>query len=76
MCRSRSIPTRTSRSRDPVTIGVPTDVERTEIAVRYLGDELGRRYASDTDGTLSVAVRITPERWLTTDYAKFDVPVG
>jgi PPOX class probable F420-dependent enzyme len=60
----------------PVTIGAPTDAERTEIAVRYLGDELGRRYASDTDGTLAVAVRITPERWLTTDYAKSDVPVA
>lgn len=60
----------------PITIEEAIDDERTAIAVRYLGEELGRRYASSTDGTASIAVRIPPERWRTTDYAKFDDPAG
>lgn len=58
----------------PVAIDDATDVERTDIAIRYLGDELGRGYVSSTDGTPMVAVRITPERWRTTDYAKMETP--
>jgi PPOX class probable F420-dependent enzyme len=39
------------------------------IAIRYLGDELGRQYAADNPVTdESVVARLTPERWLTTDY--------
>lgn len=39
------------------------------IAVRYLGDELGRQYAAANPTTeQSVVARLTPERWLTTDY--------
>lgn len=45
------------------------DEDITEMAVRYLGDELGRRYAADNPVTdESVVARLTPERWLTTDY--------
>ena len=54
----------------PVAIDDATDVERTDIAIRYLGDELGRGYVASTNGTAMVAVRVTPERWRTTDYAK------
>jgi PPOX class probable F420-dependent enzyme len=60
----------------PVAIDDAATDERTEIAVRYLGDELGHRYVSSTDGAQMVAVRITPERWLTADYAKVDDPAG
>ena len=39
------------------------------IAIRYLGDELGRQYGADNPVTdESVVARLTPERWLTTDY--------
>lgn len=39
------------------------------IAVRYLGEELGRQYAEANPVTPdSVVARLTPERWLTTDY--------
>jgi PPOX class probable F420-dependent enzyme len=39
------------------------------MAIRYLGDELGREYAADNPVTdESVVARLTPERWLTTDY--------
>lgn len=59
----------------PVSIADATETERTAIAVRYLGDELGRGYVSSTDGSAMVAVRLTPERWRTTDYAKMTNPV-
>lgn len=41
------------------------------MAVRYLGDEMGRQYAAANPPTDdSVVGRLTPERWLTTDYGK------
>jgi PPOX class probable F420-dependent enzyme len=57
----------------PVTIGTP-EFERDvrQLAVRYLGEQLGEWYlqktAGERDGT--VLVTITPERWLTVDYTK------
>jgi PPOX class probable F420-dependent enzyme len=43
------------------------------MAIRYLGDELGRQYAADNPVTdESVVARLTPERWLTTDYGATD----
>ena len=42
-----------------------------EMASRYLGPELGRWYADNNASTEdSVVVRLTPERWLTKDFAK------
>lgn len=39
------------------------------LAVRYLGDEMGRQYAdANPPSADSVVARLTPERWLTTDY--------
>jgi PPOX class probable F420-dependent enzyme len=41
------------------------------MAVRYLGDELGRQYAdANPSSDVSVVARLTPERWLSTDYGK------
>lgn len=41
------------------------------MAVRYLGKKLGARYAvQNPPDEQSVIARITPERWLTTNYAK------
>ena len=60
----------------PLAIDDATEVERTQIAVRYLGDDLGLGYVSSTDGDAMVAVCITPERWRTVDYAKMPNPVG
>lgn len=51
-----------------ITTG-PHDV--TDLAIRYLGPDLGRQYAAvnpPNDGT--AVVRVTPERWLTCDYGK------
>ena len=53
----------------PVTL-THDDRDIRSIAVRYLGEELGSRYAADNRPTDdSVVVRLTPERWLTTDYS-------
>lgn len=41
------------------------------MASRYLGPEMGRWYADNNPSTEeSVLVRLTPERWLTADFAK------
>lgn len=40
------------------------------MAVRYLGEELGRQYASNSVGPDDIVVRLHPERWFSVDYAK------
>jgi nitroimidazol reductase NimA-like FMN-containing flavoprotein (pyridoxamine 5'-phosphate oxidase superfamily) len=49
------------------------DEERRDMAYRYLGQEFGDLYlkATEDDAADSIVVRMTPERWRTTDYAKF-----
>lgn len=46
--------------------------ERRAVAHKYLGPELGDLYIEATGGDASgsIVVRMTPERWRTTDYAK------
>jgi nitroimidazol reductase NimA-like FMN-containing flavoprotein (pyridoxamine 5'-phosphate oxidase superfamily) len=46
--------------------------ERKALAYRYLGREFGDMYmeATESDAADSVVIRMRPERWLTTDYAK------
>jgi PPOX class probable F420-dependent enzyme len=41
-----------------------------QMAVRYLGEEMGKGYAEANAQGDSVRVVIRPERWLTVDYAK------
>lgn len=54
----------------PVTVAhEQRDVE--PLAIRYLGDKIGRQYAAaNPPSGDSVVARLTPERWLTTDYSK------
>jgi PPOX class probable F420-dependent enzyme len=40
------------------------------MAVRYLGEELGRQYASTSVGPDDILIRLHPERWFSVDYAK------
>jgi nitroimidazol reductase NimA-like FMN-containing flavoprotein (pyridoxamine 5'-phosphate oxidase superfamily) len=60
----------------PVTSITAADLERDlrPMAHRYLGKELGDGYIEATGGAASKAesilIRMRPERWLTTDYAK------
>jgi uncharacterized protein len=57
----------------PATIGTP-DFERDmrEMALRYLGEQVGEMYlqmtAGERDG--AILVTVTPEHWLTVDYSK------
>jgi nitroimidazol reductase NimA-like FMN-containing flavoprotein (pyridoxamine 5'-phosphate oxidase superfamily) len=58
----------------PLTaLGEPLKAEeRRAMAYRYLGPEIGDLYLEATaeDAVHSVVFRMTPERWLTTDFAK------
>jgi PPOX class probable F420-dependent enzyme len=40
------------------------------MAIRYLGDELGRGYAAGGTATDEIRIRLRPERWFSVDYAK------
>ncbi|MEZ4494590.1 MAG: pyridoxamine 5'-phosphate oxidase family protein [Dehalococcoidia bacterium] len=54
----------------PVSISPkPPEGATKAMAIRYLGPEMGARYAAGGDGE-SLWVTLTPERWLTTDYGK------
>lgn len=57
----------------PVTFGDATLEERTEMAVRYLGDELGKAFI-ESSAPDSLRVSLTPQRWRTVDYAKLPPP--
>jgi hypothetical protein len=54
-----------------VEFGDAPDEVRLDLATRYLGAELAAAYVAATAGADSVLVRLRPERWRTTDYAKF-----
>lgn len=52
----------------PVTLA-HEDFDTAEMAVRYLGPEMGRWYVENTPRTPdSVVVHLRPEQWLTVDY--------
>ena len=40
------------------------------MAIRYLGEEMGRGYAANSVGPDDIRIRIRPERWFSVDYAK------
>ncbi len=40
------------------------------MAIRYLGDDMGRAYAAGSDTADEIRIRIRPERWFSVDYAK------
>lgn len=46
------------------------DADTLHMAIRYLGEEMGRGYAAANAEGESVRVTIRPDRWLTVDYAK------
>jgi PPOX class probable F420-dependent enzyme len=48
-----------------------TDDARLDIATRYLGADLAAGYVASTAGADSLLVRLQPQRWRTTDYAKY-----
>ena len=40
------------------------------MAIRYLGEEMGRGYAAGDTASDEIRIRIRPDRWFTVDYAK------
>lgn len=40
------------------------------MAIRYLGDELGRTYASGETASDEIRIRLRPERWFSVDYSQ------
>lgn len=57
------------------TTEVGTDDERTRrLAIRYLGEALGTRYADSLRGTRLVIVRVRPDRIISWDYGRGDNP--
>ncbi len=60
----------------------PVDFERDvrAMALHYYGAEMGEQYLQMIGGPAGVAndilVRVKPERWLTVDYSKLELPAG
>ena len=54
----------------PVSIEPSTEEFRLELALRYLEADLARGYVESTASENHVLVRLSPQRWWTTDYAK------
>ena len=52
------------------TIEPQADGDTLQMAIRYLGEEMGRGYAEANAAGESVRVTIRPDRWLTVDYGK------
>jgi len=40
------------------------------MAIRYLGEEMGRGYAASSTGPDDILIRLHPDRWFSVDYAK------
>jgi len=57
----------------PVSSLDPAAGEILPMAVRYLGEEMGRTYANASEQEENVVVRMKPENWLAVDYAKSDL---
>jgi len=54
----------------PAVIEEITPDERRQLARRYLGREQGDAYIDSIPGGDEVAIRITPERWMSVDFGK------
>jgi len=60
-----------------VSVEGPVEIDRIDaddrapieaMAIRYLGDEMGRGYAAQAAGDDEVRIRLRPERWYSVDY--------
>lgn len=55
---------------DVTSIDEATDAEVRQIAIRYLGEAEGNAFADNSLSPTSIAIRMRPTRWLSTDYSK------
>ncbi len=53
---------------DPLGTDAHAAVE--PMAIRYLGEEMGRGYAANGSAPDEIRIRLRPERWYSVDYAK------
>ena len=51
-------------------LGERAHAETEAMAIRYLGEEMGRSYAAGGVAEDEICIRISPERWLSVDYSK------
>jgi PPOX class probable F420-dependent enzyme len=51
-------------------LGADAHVAVEPMAVRYLGEEMGRSYAASSVGADEIRIRIRPQRWFSVDYSK------
>lgn len=59
----RELPYYSVTARGPVEIGPPlTGEQRLRLAVRYLGEDLGKRYYDATAGNDSITIRLKPAK--------------
>jgi hypothetical protein len=68
--QSETLPYRYVSIEGPVAIEPPKPGESLAMAVRYLGQEAGARYAAGSADGDSIVLVITPQRWLSQDYGK------
>ena len=54
----------------PIEIVKADRTTRVDIATRYLGEELGTAYIDANPDGDDILVRLRPEKWLTSDFAK------
>ena len=54
----------------PAVVEEVSQAERVDLARRYLGTELGDAYIAANPNGSQIVFRMTPERWLTVDFAK------
>jgi PPOX class probable F420-dependent enzyme len=57
----------------PIEIDTLGDDARAAVepmAIRYLGEEMGRGYAAAANADDEIRIRLRPERWFSVDYAK------
>lgn len=74
--QTESLPYRYVTVEGPVRIDVP-DVDRDirDVAIRYLGAQLGESYLAATaaENAVAIVLALRPERWWSADFSKFGV---
>ncbi|MEM9037486.1 MAG: PPOX class F420-dependent oxidoreductase [Actinomycetota bacterium] len=71
--QQEELPYRYASVEGPVTIeelGDRRDEIVEPLAIRYLGEQMGKAYVANGIASDEVLISITPERWFTTDYGK------
>jgi PPOX class probable F420-dependent enzyme len=52
------------------SLGADAPAVTESMAVRYLGEDMGRAYAASSAGSDDIRLRLRPQRWFSVDYGK------